>query len=116
MKKKALFYLIIIILISMPVFAAEGGDVFIKGLELDKVLNFGSALLATILFILIVIAYNRNKNQRLLYVSIAFLLFAVKGYILSLGLLLGDLGWVDPVANLLDFAILLSFFFGIIKK
>ena len=89
---------------------------FVGNFELDKVLNLGSALLATILFALTLLAYNRNKNQRLLYVSIAFLLFAAKGFIFSMEILLGDIGWIDPVGNLLDFAILLSFFFGILKK
>ena len=118
MKKKILYWIISIVIIQFPVsvLAAEGGDVTVSGIELDKLLNLGSALLATALFILTLIAYNRKKSQRLLYVSIAFLIFALKGFLISMEIVFGDLGWIDPVATILDFAMLLSFFFGILKK
>jgi hypothetical protein len=50
-------------------------------------------------------------------VTIAFLLFAVKGFLIASDIFFPNkTGWVDPIANFLDFGILLSFFFGIIKK
>lgn len=116
--KKKLLGLIAILLIQLPIFAlAENdGDVFIGRFELEKVLNLGSGLLALALFIITLYAYKRNRNKRLLYVSYAFLLFAVKGILVSMEMFFGDWPWVDPVSSVLDFAILLSFFFGIIKK
>ena len=96
--------------------AIESGDIAIGGIELDKLLNLGTAILATILCILTIIAYRRKNSKRLLYVGIAFLIFAIKGFLMSVEIFLGDLKWIDPVANVLDFAMLLSFFLGIIKK
>ena len=118
MKTKILFCIILILLLQIPIFvlAAEVGDVTVKGFELDKLLNLGSALLATSLFVLTILAYNRKRSQRLIYVIIAFLLFAVKGFISSIAIFLGDIGWIDAFANFIDFIILLSFFFGILKK
>ena len=119
MKNKILLYAIAFLVISqlpISVLAEESKDVIVSGIELDKLFNFGSALLATTLFALTLFAYNRDKNQRLLYVSIAFLLFAIKGFLFSAEILLGDTSWIDPLANVLDFAILLCFFFGIIKR
>ena len=95
---------------------AEDGDIMLGNLELDKVLNLCSGLLATVLFLLIVLAYTRNKNKRLLYVGAAFLLFAIKSLLLSIEIGLGDWPWVDIVASTLDFVILLTFFCGIIRK
>ena len=118
MKKKIVISTLVLSLIQIPLaaLAEEGEDILVTGLELDKVLNLGSALLATLLFILTLMAYDRKKSERLLYVSAAFLLFAVKGFLLSMEILFGDWGWVDPTASVLDFAILLSFFFGILRK
>ena len=118
MKSKIKLALFASILVQMPLFvlAEEGGDVIVKGFELDKLLNFGGALLATALFILTVVAYNRYKNRRLIYVSAAFLLFAIKGFLLSMEVIFGDWSWIDIMVSIFDFAILLSFFFGILKK
>lgn len=84
---------------------------------IDELITIGSSLLATVLFILTFIAYKRDGRKRLLYVSIAFLLFAIKGFLISSDIFFpGKWGWIDPTANFLDFAILLSFFFGLLKK
>ena len=91
-------------------------DIEVFGLELEKLLNFGSGLLATGLFIATSFAYKRTRNKRLIYVSIAFLLFAVKGFLTSHELFLEEWSWVDPVASALNFAIILSFFLGVMKK
>lgn len=94
----------------------EGDDLSIFGLEVEKLLNLGSGMLATILCGLTVAAYRRTDSSRLLYVGIAFFLFAVKGFLTSLELLSIDLTWVDPTSSFLNFAILLCFFAGIVKK
>lgn len=87
------------------------------GIGIDELITFGSSLLAITLFFLAFIAYKRDGRKRLLYVSIAFLLFAIKGFLISSDIFFPEkIGWVDPTANFLDFAILLSFFFGLLKK
>jgi len=119
MKNKILYcmmFAVMLIQFSSFALAEEHDDIQIVGLELEKLLNLGSGLLAAGLFILTIVAYKRNRNQRLLYVSIAFALFAVKGFLTSAELLYGDWALVDPIASFLDFVILLSFFFGILKK
>ena len=115
MKKKSLFWLLVL---QLPmVFAADtGGDIFVGAFELDKLLALGSALLAVVLCIITVLAYNRSKNKRLLFVSAAFGLFAVKGLLFASEIVFGDWGWTDIGTNVLDFAILLTFFFGILRK
>ena len=122
MKNKKVFYIILVLLLtnlSSFVFAEEIGDlddIRVLGFELEKLLNLGSGLLATVLFIATSFSYKRTRNKRLIYVSIAFLLFAVNGFLTSHELFFQEWSWVDPVASALNFAILLSFFFGIIKK
>ncbi len=119
MKNKLIAFVILTVLFlafSTTCFADEGGDVEVFGLELEKLFNLGSGLLAAILFVITFVAYRRSMNKRLLYVSVAFLLFAVKGFLTSLELFAGDFSWIDPVASFLNFAILLCFFFGVLKK
>ena len=120
MKNKILFFIMLAVMLvqlSPFAFAENGDDLEIFGLELEKLLNLGSGLLATCLFIFTIIAYRRTKRKRLMYVSLAFLLFAAKGFLMSTELFFGDLvTWIDPVASFLDFAILFSFFFGILRK
>jgi hypothetical protein len=89
----------------------------ISGLEFDDLFTIGSSLLASALFILTLIAYKRDGRKRLLYVSVAFLLFAIKGFLIASDIIFPEKGvWTDPAAKFLDFAILLSFFFGLLKK
>lgn len=105
-------------LLSFTTIADEGekDDITIFNLELEKVLSFGSGILAAVLLYLTTIAYQRTQNKRLKYVSIAFALFAIKGFLIAHELFFEEWSFVDPLAILLDFAILLTFFFGIIKK
>jgi hypothetical protein len=120
MKNKImLFTMIAVMLVQFSSFALaeELEDFKIFGLEAEKLFNFGSGLLAIVLFALTGIAYKRTKRKKLAYVSLAFMFFAVKGILMSTELFLGDwAAWIDPVASFLDFAILLSFFFGVTKK
>ncbi len=120
MKNKILFYVILAILLvqlSSFVLAAEDKNDFeIFGLEAEKLLNLGSGLLATALFIVTFAAYKRTKRKRMIYISIAFLLFAIKGFLTSAELFFNDWVWIDPTASILNFAILLAFFFGVLKK
>ncbi len=118
MRKTKIICLITLFLLSaIPAFAEEENDDWqLFGLEGEKLFNLGSGILSTILFILTFIAYKRTKQNRLLYVSSAFLLFAIKGYLGAHELFFEELAWIDPTAAVLNFAILLCFFWGIIKK
>src|SRR3990167_3433482 len=78
--------------------ADENSDIRFFGLELEKLLTFVNALIATFLFVVAFIAYKRDQRRRLFYVSLAFLLFAIKSFLISSELILPDVGWVDPVA------------------
>ena len=91
-------------------------DIQFAGFELEELLNLGSGLLALALFIITAVAYKRTNNKRLIYVSIAFLLFALKGFLISHELFFNEVSWIDPVASALNFAIILCFFLGILKK
>lgn len=107
----------VFLILSLPVFAEEfDEDWVLFGIEGEKLFNLCSGALALLLFVLTAVAYSRTRNGRLLYVSFAFFLYAIKGVLLSLELFFGEWGWVDPVAAVLDFFILLCFFRGILKK
>ena len=119
MKNKNIFFIIIILFLinlSFFVFAEETQDLAVRGFEVEKVLNLGSGILAGILFIITLHASKRTRNKRLIYTSVAFLLFAIKGFLTSHELFFEEMTWVDPIASFLNFAIILSFFFGVIKK
>ncbi len=121
MKSKNLWIgIIFLILFLLPVNSVAeeeiGEDMEIYGLELEKVLNLGSGILAAVLFVIAQIAYARTGNKRLQYVGLAFILFAIKGFLTSSELFFPEWSWVDPTASVLDFIILLVFFFGIVKK
>ena len=96
--------------------AQEDEDIEIFDLELEKLVALINAWLSVLLFTLTFIAYKRDGRKRLFYVSLAFLLFAIKSFIMSSELFIQEIHWIDPVAVALEFAILLSFFYGVLKK
>ncbi len=116
--KKKLLAILFIMLLQLPLFALaeESQDIVVGGFELAKMLNLLSGFVALVLFVLTMYAYRMKRNKRLFFVSVAFLIFAIKVILISMEIFFGDLAWVDPVASILDFAMLLSFFFGILKK
>jgi len=111
---------IIVLLLLMPVFAfaQEDGleDLEIFGLEVEKLLNLGSGVLAVVLFIFTILAFKRTKRDKLIYISIAFLLFSIKSLMMGVEIFIDEIPGVDPITAFLDFVILLSFFFGVIKR
>lgn len=128
-KKITLFFIFLLLVAQFfsLVFAADvsdisdistidDGDWMLLGVEGEKLFNFGSGLVALLLLGLTLSAYHRNKNKRLLYVSLAFLLFAVKGFFTSHELFFSEWEFADPVAAVLNFAIMMAFFAGILKK
>lgn len=116
MKRLSVFFLFLVISLSFAFFDVEDGDIRVFGLELEKLLNLFSGLLSSALLVLTVLAYRRSGNRRLVFVSAAFFLFAVKGFLTSWELFFEELPLVDPLASLLNFAILLCFFAGLLEK
>jgi hypothetical protein len=116
MKKTIFLMIILLVQLSSSVFAQEVDEFTIFNLEAEKLLNLGSGILALVLFIVSLVAYKRTKSKKLVYVSTAFGIFAVKSLLISMELFFGDLSWIDPVASILDFGILLAFFAGMLKK
>jgi hypothetical protein len=115
-----LLFLLIIFVSSYPGVYASSSDndwMASSGIAVDDIITVLSSILATILLILTFFAYKRSGRNKLLFVCIAFLLFAIKGLLMASDIFFPNKGaWVDPTAAFLDFAILLSFFFGILKK
>ena len=103
-------------LLITSISAQEDEDIEVFGLELEKLVTLVNAWLSLFLFVLAFIAYKRDGRKRLFYVSLAFFLFAVKSFLISSELFIAEISWVDPVATALEFAILLSFFFGVLKR
>lgn len=88
-----------------------------KGVEFDNYITFVSGILALVLFGLVLFTFIRTRNQRLIFVSIAFAVFSIKSFMLTLDLFISlKPWWVDIVAAILDFIILSSFFFGMLKR
>ena len=115
--------MIFLVLVISPILASAYEDQdenewrTASGVDVEELIVLGSSILAIALFSLTIIAYNRDKRKKLLYVAVAFFFFAVKGILLSSDIFFpDDVGWIDPLAVFLDFIILLSFFFGILKN
>ena len=123
MEIKSIFALMLLAFIVfsqiMPMVNAQenqDGDIEILGLELEKLIAIINTLLSLFLFFVSFIAYKRDKRKRLFYVSLAFLLFAIKSFLVSSEIFLPEIGWFDPISTILEFAVLLSFFYGVLKK
>ena len=118
MKKMPFFVIaaLLMIQLSSSALAEEMDDPALFGLEIEKLLNLGSGMLAAALFIVTLIACKRTGQKRLQYVSAAFALFAIKGFLTAHELFVEEWSWVDPTASALNFAILLAFFIGMLKK
>lgn len=120
MGNRKLLCICAVMLLLLPFLAAaeehEDGDLKLFGLEAEKLLSFGSGVLAAALCILTFTAYKRTNRKKLIFITIAFFLFAVKAFLISTELFIDEIAWVDIASAFLDFAILLSFFYGVIRK
>ena len=89
-----IFLLILFVFFFIPVINAqsiEDGDIMFQGLELEKILSFIIAILCTILFIITFLAYKRDGRKWLFFVSMAFLLFAIKRLLISSELFIAEI-------------------------
>lgn len=121
MNKKILTFIAIMTFLVIGtaniVLALENDITTSSGIEFVDYITLASSVLAIILFVITIIAYKRDGRKKILYVSVAFFLFAVKGFLISSDIILQNKSaWIDPIATILDFAILLSFFAGLLKK
>jgi hypothetical protein len=87
-------------------------------LDIVELLELGSGLFALILLFISLLAYYRNRQRRLLFVSGAFYLYFVKVIAKHLDLFLPNLetSFMDLLLAFIDFLILLLFFLAIIKS
>lgn len=83
---------------------------------IDTLISIATSILAVFLFIISAIAYKNDKRKRLLFVTGAFFLFSVKGFLIVADEFFPQTGWPEPLAHLLDFGILILFFSGLVKK
>lgn len=106
------------ILASVAVLATETADAStIQGMDVTTIILIGSTVLALALGIISLIAYRRDGRKKLLLVTAAFGLFALKGALLLVSDWIAlQQPYLDVIASLLDFAVLICFFIGILKK
>ncbi len=108
-----------ILLICGSAFAqAETNDKStINGFDITTIIVFLSSILAIALGVLSFIGYRRDGRIKILFVTFAFFIFAIKGIlIIGSDLLSLQQPSLDIIANLLDFAILICFFVGMVLK
>ncbi len=104
-------------LITPLILAQEEKEVYsIRGFEIEKIIYLVIGIICLILFIIAFMAYHRDKRSRYLFVEFAFLLFSIKGFLISSELFIPEMEWVDPVSVILEFVALLSLFYGVLKK
>lgn len=101
----------------VPTLASEeDGDAMLFGLELEKLLGLVNGFLALALFFVTFASFRRENRERLLYVSLAFLMFAARNFLVSSELFVEELPFLGPASTVLDFAVMLAFFYGILKR
>ena len=94
----------------------ELDDIMFFGFELEKLLGLVNGVLAISLFAITFTAFRREHRERMLFVSIAFLLFATRNFLFAHELFIEEIPIIDPILPIIDFFILLTFFYGMLKK
>ncbi|MEN9626219.1 MAG: hypothetical protein RL557_547 [archaeon] len=94
----------------------EGADYPLFGFELEKLLSLLNGIIAFVLFIITLIAYQRDGRDKFLYISAAFLLFSLKSFLIASELFYSGFDWIDPVSIVLEFFVIAAFFLGVIRK
>lgn len=95
----------------------DQGDLLDKG-DVAEFFEFGSGIFAAILFVLSLIAYKGVKSKRLLFVSAAFGLIAIRTLLLRLDLFVPTIesSLLELILAVMGFAALALFFFAIVKR
>ena len=86
--------------------------------NLAEFFDFGTGIFAAVLFALSLIAYRTLKTKRILYVSIAFALFAIHAMVSRLNLFVPDIesSMLELILSVMEFVALALFFVAIMKK
>jgi hypothetical protein len=86
---------------------------------IEVLILIATSILAGFLFVISFIAYRNDRRKKLLFITSAFFLFALKGVLLVfhefLEVLYVEESLIEPIAQLLDFGILALFFLGLMK-
>ena len=92
-------------------------DTLDKG-DFAEFFDFGTGIFAAILFALSLIAYKSLKTKRILYLSIAFALFAIHVIVSRLNLFIPEIesSMLELILSIMEFVALALFFVAIMKK
>ena len=92
-------------------------DLLDKG-NLAEFFDLGTGIFAAILFALSLLAYMRLKSKRILYVAIAFAIFAIRVIVSKLDLFIPEIesSSLDLLLAIMGFAALGLFFFAIVRR
>lgn len=95
----------------------EQEDLLDKG-NIAEIFEFGSGVFAAILFALSLIAYKNIKSKRLVFVSAAFGLIAIRTILLRLDLFVPEIesSLLELLLAVMGFVALALFFFAIVKR
>ena len=86
-------------------------------IDFDELIRLLSAIFALALFIISLIAYLRERRNKLLIVSAAFLVFCIKAFLKISDIFFPEKpGSIDNLVNILDFLMLFLFFLAVIIK
>jgi hypothetical protein len=87
-----------------------------RSLGIEPFVEIAVGVLALLLFVVSALAYWRDRRKRFLAISLAYLVFSVKGILGVLDLVLpGDSSFLLPFSDVLDLLILLLMFIAIMK-
>jgi hypothetical protein len=92
-------------------------DILEKG-NVAEIFDFGTGIFAAILFALSIIAYKNLKTKRILYVSFAFAIFAVRAIVSRLNLFIPEIesSSLETLLAIMGFAALALFFIAIVRR
>jgi hypothetical protein len=96
---------------------SESTDEFDKG-DIAEIFDFGSGIFAGLLFALSLIAYMKIRLKKILFVSIAFGLFAVRTIVTRLDLFVPEVesSLLELTLAIMGFVALFLFFIAIVRK
>lgn len=92
-------------------------DLLDKG-NLAEFFDFGTGIFAVLLFVLSLIAYSRLKSKRIMYVAIAFAIFAVRVIVSKLDLFIPEVEStsLELLLAIMGFTALGLFFMAIVRR
>jgi hypothetical protein len=85
---------------------------------LDLLVSASITVLSLGLLTLSLLSYFRNRNSKMLFVSLVFLVFLIKGIVVSLSLFFEDMNLFDSMMNIwfFDLVILVLLYVASLKR